>query len=77
MKSIDFKAKKAKRNEETSVKNQVIMIYKLKWGKMHGRESAIEWKESWHNEELKLYCSFVNVQGGKIDMGYIDLWQQC
>ena len=33
MKSIDFKAKKAKRNEETSVKNQIIMIYKLKWEK--------------------------------------------
>ena len=49
------------------------MIYKLKWEKMYGRESATEWKESWHNEELKLYCSFVNVQGGKIDMGYIDL----
>lgn len=73
MKSIDFEAKKAKRNEETSVKNQIIMIYKLKWEKMYGRESATEWKESWHNEELKLYCSFVNVQGGKIDMGYIDL----
>lgn len=40
MKSIDFKAKKAKRNEETSVKNQIIMIYKLKWEKIHGRESA-------------------------------------
>lgn len=49
------------------------MIYKLKWEKMHGRESATGRKESWHNEELKLYCSFVNVQGGKIDMGYIDL----
>lgn len=33
VKSIDFKAKKAKRNEETSVKNQIIMIYKLKWEK--------------------------------------------
>ncbi len=33
MKSIDFKAKKAKRNEETSVKNQIIMIYILKWEK--------------------------------------------
>ena len=39
---------------------------------MHGREPATEWKEFWRNEELKLYCSFVNVQGGK-DMGYIDL----
>ena len=38
---------------------------------MHGRESATGWKESWYNEEVKLYCSFVNVQGGKIDMGYI------
>ena len=45
MKSIDFKAKKAKRNEETSVKNQIIMIYKLKWEKMHGRESATGRKE--------------------------------
>lgn len=40
---------------------------------MHGREPSTEWKEFRRNEELKLYCSFVNVQGGKIDMGYIDL----
>ena len=50
MKSIDFKAKKAKRNEETSVKNQIIMIYKFGWEKMHGREPVIKWKESRRNE---------------------------
>ena len=72
MKSIDLK-KKTNRNEETNAKSQSIMIFKLRWEKMHGREPSTEWKEFWRNEELKLYCSFVNVQGGKIDMGYIDL----
>lgn len=73
VKSVDFKAKKANRNEETSAKSQRIMIFKFGWEKMHGREPVLKWKESRRNEQLKLFYSFVNVQGGKMDMGYIDL----
>ncbi len=50
MKSVDFKAKKANRNEETSAKSQRIMIFKFGWEKMHGREPVLKWKESRRNE---------------------------